>query len=169
MTAKWKESPPPKPRPEPADPILPTLSAGDHKEDLIDMTAMVDIVFFLLIFFLFTSIQSLQAVMNMPTPESQAGGAGSTRTVVDYEKDPEFLTLRIEDDDSYLVDEVQAIGEQDLRIKLRAAQNDHPDVRRIMIIGDADASHGAAVIAFDACADAGVADLSFAVQEKAGE
>jgi hypothetical protein len=39
----------------------------DHPhEDLIDMTPMVDIVFFLLIFFLTTSMTALQAVMNLP-------------------------------------------------------------------------------------------------------
>ena len=41
-------------------------------EDLIDMTAMVDIVFFLLIFFLVTSMQSIEAVISI----ARAGAAG---------------------------------------------------------------------------------------------
>ena len=41
----------------------------EHK-DLIDMTAMVDIVFFLLIFFLVTSMQSIEAVINLPSPQA---------------------------------------------------------------------------------------------------
>ena len=42
-----------------------------HPDDLIDMTAMVDIVFFLLIFFLVTSLQALESVMNLPTAKAQ--------------------------------------------------------------------------------------------------
>ena len=47
-------------------------STGKH-EDLIDMTAMVDIVFFLLIFFLVTSMQSLESVINLPAPQTPSG------------------------------------------------------------------------------------------------
>src|SRR5438876_11737359 len=36
-------------------------------EDLIDMTAMVDIVFFILIFFLVTSMQEIMASLETPT------------------------------------------------------------------------------------------------------
>jgi hypothetical protein len=46
-------------------PMFPP-SKNAHDEDLIDMTAMVDIVFFILIFFLVTSLQALQSVLNMP-------------------------------------------------------------------------------------------------------
>src|SRR5688572_726893 len=40
-------------------PLFP--AAHKEEEEMIDMTAMVDIVFFLLIFFLVTSLHSLQA------------------------------------------------------------------------------------------------------------
>ena len=40
------------------------------------MTAMVDIVFFLLIFFLVTSMQSIEAVINLPAPAAAGERAG---------------------------------------------------------------------------------------------
>jgi DNA-directed RNA polymerase subunit RPC12/RpoP len=51
-------------------PLLLLPKRAEHK-DLIDMTAMVDIVFFLLIFFLVTSMQSLEAVIELPARKRQ--------------------------------------------------------------------------------------------------
>ena len=58
-----------KPR-EAADHPLLLMPRRPEHQDLIDMTAMVDIVFFLLIFFLVTSLQALESVMNLPPPQS---------------------------------------------------------------------------------------------------
>ena len=41
-------------------------------EDLVDMTAMVDIVFFLLIFFMVTSMQGTFSSIRMPAPDSES-------------------------------------------------------------------------------------------------
>ena len=49
------------------EPPLVKMSPSIDHEDLIDMTAMVDIVFFLLIFFLVTSMQSLDSASPLPT------------------------------------------------------------------------------------------------------
>jgi biopolymer transport protein ExbD len=143
--------------------ILPPQS---HPEDLIDMTAMVDIVFFLLIFFMVTSLQALEAVMNMPTPQSAEGGAASSRSVADLENDPNYITVRIEDDDSIWVEDTQVFNDQELAMRLRAARRESEGSRSLLVIGDADASHGAAVRVFDAGAGAGVNGISLVVQEK---
>ena len=45
----------------------------------IDMTPMVDIVFFLLIFFLTTTMTAVQAVMNLPKPEKATESGGAAR------------------------------------------------------------------------------------------
>ena len=50
-----------KERREVADHPLLFMGRRPEHKDLIDMTAMVDIVFFLLIFFLVTSMQSIEA------------------------------------------------------------------------------------------------------------
>jgi biopolymer transport protein ExbD len=170
--------PPPEPLPAPAAatfvPAVAQLSADDeeilplpprkHPEDLIDMTAMVDIVFFLLIFFLVTSLQAVLAVINLPTPQAAVGTAAS-RSIADYQNDPDFIIVRIEDDDSIWIEEVQAFTDQDIRVRLRSASEELGRPPSVLVIGNADASNGAAVRVFDACAYAKVKNVSFLVQE----
>jgi biopolymer transport protein ExbD len=161
---------PPEP-PEPPSvagegPLLPP--ARSHPEDLIDMTAMVDIVFFLLIFFLVTSLQALESVMDMPTPQASEGGVSTGRSVADLENDPNYITVRIEDDDSIWVEDTQAFNDQELILRLRAAKNESDGPRGLLVIGHADASHGSAVRVFDAGAAAGVNGISLIVQEGEG-
>jgi biopolymer transport protein ExbD len=161
---------PPEP-PEPPNiagegPLLPPHRS--HPEDLIDMTAMVDIVFFLLIFFLVTSIQSLESVMNMPTPQASEGGVSTGRSVADLENDPSYITVRIEDDDSIWVEDTQVFNDQEMILRLRAAKNESDGPRGLLVIGNADASHGSAVRVFDAGAAAGVNGISLVVQEGEG-
>ena len=162
--------PPPKPEaaPPPAasdePPLL--LPHRKHPEDLIDMTAMVDIVFFLLIFFLVTSLQALEAVMDLPTPQSAESGVSSGKSVADLENDPNYITVRIEDDDSIWVEDTQVFNDQELALRLRAARRESDRPRSLLVIGDADATHGAAVRVFDAGAGAGVNGISLLVQEK---
>ena len=101
------------------------LPARDKKhEDLIDMTAMVDIVFFLLIFFLVTSMQALESVINLPTPQTTA--ASGTRTASEVAKDPAYLPVTIEEGDRVFIDEEEAIGERDIRAKFREAREKTP-------------------------------------------
>lgn len=135
-------------------------------EDLIDMTAMVDIVFFLLIFFLVTSIQVIEATIEMPSPRPPEGATGKVKTITDYEDDPDFIIVRIEEDDSIWVEDTQTFGDQELRVKLRNAKDASDKPRGVLIVGDADATQDAAVRAFDACADAGIEGISFTVQEE---
>jgi biopolymer transport protein ExbD len=130
------------------------------------MTAMVDIVFFLLIFFLVTSLQALEAVMNMPTPQAGEAGVTTGKSVADLENDPNFITVRIEDDNSIWVENTQVFNDQELALKLRAARLESDAPRSLLVIGDADASHGTAVRVFDAGAAANVSGISLIVQEK---
>jgi biopolymer transport protein ExbD len=145
-------------------PLLPRHRP--HPEDLIDMTAMVDVVFFLLIFFLVTSLQALESVMNMPTPQAAEGGVSTGRSVADLENDPNYITVRIEDDDSIWVEDTQVFNDQELSLRLRAARKESDGPRSLLVIGDGDASHGAAVRVFDAGSGAGVSGISLIVQEK---
>jgi biopolymer transport protein ExbD len=165
-----KKPPRPKKRPRAAaasssedTPLI--VARRKDPEDLIDMTAMVDIVFFLLIFFLVTSLQALEAVMNMPTPQQTAETGSRVRSVAELENDPNNIVVQIEDDDSIWVEETQVFNDQDLRSRLRAARDEGDRPRSLLVIGAADASHAAAVRVFDAGAGAGVSGISFLVQE----
>jgi biopolymer transport protein ExbD/phage FluMu protein Com len=142
-------------------PLLLMPSHKKHDEDLIDMTAMVDIVFFLLIFFMVTSMQALESVIDLPVP--QADAASGVQTASDIVNDPNYVTVTIDDDDSVWVEQEEAIGEQDLRAKLRAARQADPDCRGMMVTGSPEASHGTFVMVIDAGAEAGLPELLFAV------
>lgn len=133
-----------------------------HRGELIDMTAMVDIVFFLLIFFLVTSMQSIEAVIGLPAPQSEAA-ADSVQAVPDYTNDPNYVIVTIDADDTVWVEDEEALSEQDLRAKLRAARRE--DNRDGMLVkGATDATHGTFVTVLDAGADAGMKELLFSVQ-----
>jgi biopolymer transport protein ExbD len=142
-------------------PLLLISQHKGHPEDLIDMTAMVDIVFFLLIFFLVTSMQALESVIGLPVP--QADASSGVQTASSIENDPNYVTVTIDDDDSVWVEGDESIGEQDLRAKLRAAREKDPDCRGLLVNGSPEASHGAFVMVIDAGADAGLPELLFAV------
>jgi biopolymer transport protein ExbD len=142
--------------------------AMKHPEDLIDMTSMVDIVFFVLIFFMATSMQALESVMDMPPPRPQISAAGSARSLADYVAQSDSIEVKIEADDSIWVDGIQTTDEMDLRAQLRHIRDTGSESAAVIVLGDADASHGAAVTVFDACADVNLDNIRFGVQEKEG-
>lgn len=142
-------------------------SGTPHEEDLIDMTAMVDIVFFLLIFFMVTSIQALESVIGLPTPQSSAPSA-ATQVAADLANDPSFVTVTIEADDTVWVEDEQVFGAQSLRVALRDMGDRDFQPTGMLVTGHPDASHGTLVMVLDAGADAGMQDLRFTVAEDAG-
>lgn len=135
-------------------------------EDLVDMTSMVDIVFFLLIFFLVTSLQAMESTMEMPPPKSADGASARPADQGDHS---DYIQVRIEDDDSIWVDDVQAFSDVDLRIRLKHAKGDGAHGDGVFLLGDADASHGAAVRVLDACADTNLPNVLFAIHDKEAE
>ena len=136
-----------------------------HPEDLIDMTAMVDIVFFMLIFFMVASAQAIVAVMPMPPAQAQSGAAGKAKSAAELEAESEILTIRIEPGDEIWIDDEQVYGEMAIRTRLRNEKANDKEKRGVLVIGNADATHGAAVLVFDACMDAGYDDIRLSVQE----
>jgi len=145
-------------------PLLLFPSRSEDFHDLIDMTAMVDIVFFLLIFFLVTSMQALEAVINLPSPQASESAASSVQAVPDYANDPDYVVVTIDADDAVYVEDEEAMSEQDLRAKLRTALRE--DGREGMLIkGAGNATHGKFVMVLDAGADAGVKELLFSVDQ----
>jgi biopolymer transport protein ExbD len=143
--------------------IMPMRSA--HHGDLIDMTAMVDIVFFLLIFFLVTSLQSLEAVIGLPAPEATESAADGIQVVPNFANDPNFIVVTIDSDDTVWVEDEEAPSEQDLRSKLRAARRENEERDGLLINGSSNATHGTFVMVLDAGADAGLRELMFSVQQ----
>ena len=134
-----------------------------HDEDLIDMTAMVDIVFFLLIFFLVTSMQAVAAVLNLPNPE-QSASKSTPQTAMQIRSDPNALIVKIEADDSISIDDEVVFGDSALNLALKNARDDRSGDPPVLVIGSPDASHGAAVRVLDACASAKLTSVRFLVE-----
>jgi biopolymer transport protein ExbD len=156
--AKAKEE---KPR-TPADhPVLLMPRRPEHK-DLIDMTAMVDIVFFLLIFFLVTSLQSIEAVINLPAPQAPASAPDSVQAVPDPSSQSDQVMVSIDENDAVWVEDEEVLSEQDLRSKLRAAHQ-KDDRIKMMIKCAPESTHGTFVSVLDAGADSGMTEIEFSV------
>ena len=134
-------------------------------EDLVDMTAMVDIVFFLLVFFMVTSMQGICASIAMPTPDPQTATT-APRAVTDFENDHDFLILRIDGDDSIWLDDAEIPSEQDLLAKLREAVKDPDGPDRMLVLGNGDAHHATVVRVLDAGAAAGIDDIRLAIDQE---
>jgi biopolymer transport protein ExbD len=146
-------------------PLVPPMMKIDF-EDLIDMTAMVDIVFFLLIFFLVTSMNALDSTIPLPAPTPQAGssgGAGSTPTSVDGEDSS--ITVNIDRNDTIRIDGVEVTGQRDLLFKLRDLKNGPGRPEKLLVVGSSDASHGVAVMVLDAGHEVGMESVQMAVRD----
>ncbi|HEX5472149.1 MAG TPA: biopolymer transporter ExbD [Lacipirellulaceae bacterium] len=152
---------PMEPRTAADHPLLLMPKRMQHR-DLIDMTAMVDIVFFLLIFFLVTSMQSVEAVINLPAPQAPSSAPNSVQAIPDLSNDPNQVIVTIDADDAIWVDDEEALSEQDLRSKLRAARQ-KDDRTSLMIKCSPDSTHGTFVSVLDAGADAGMSEIQFSV------
>ncbi|HVT30108.1 MAG TPA: biopolymer transporter ExbD [Lacipirellulaceae bacterium] len=142
-------------------PLLLMPKRMQHR-DLIDMTAMVDIVFFLLIFFLVTSMQSVQAVINLPAPQAPSSAPNSVQAVPDLANDSDQVLVTIDSDDAIWVEDQEALSDQDLRSKLRAARQKN-DRTSMMIKCSPNSTHGTFVSVLDAGADAGMTEIQFSV------
>jgi biopolymer transport protein ExbD len=139
-------------------------SGSEHDEDLIDMTAMVDIVFFLLIFFMVTSLSAVESVIGLPPPQKKTS-APVAQATPDLASDPSFIAVTIEADDTVWVEDEQVFGSQSLRVKLRDLRNRDFQPTGMMITCDPMASHGTAVMVLDSGADVGMDDMRLAVTD----
>ena len=139
---------------------------GIHKppkkeyHDLVDMTAMVDIVFFLLIFFLMTSLYTLKPAIPMPRPEQ--AGAGSSTSSADGDSD--VVTVRIDEKDVVHVDDVMMASDRDLRDKLSDLVRSGSGAKTLKINGSPDATHGTLVMVMDAGAASGMAKVQLSIK-----
>lgn len=151
--------------------LYPPYKAPDT-EHWIDMTAMVDIVFFLLIFFMVTSFNSQQASIELPVPDIQAEGSqgGKKQSAMErFEADGNCIIVRIDGDDSVWLEEKEmpALVElpQQLREVAARRSSASPKPNYVLVLASGDAQHGTAVTVLDAAREAGITDLRLAVEE----
>ena len=132
-------------------------------QDLVDMTAMVDIVFFLLIFFLVTSMGGVASTISMPQPNPQNSGGKAKRSVADF---GDYVKVRIDRDDGISMDGEEIPSEQELRIRLKSARQAANAPTKMLVLGSGEAHHGVVVMVLDAGYDAGLEDVQLAVTDE---
>lgn len=146
-------------------PLLLVPQTKSHPEDLIDMTAMVDIVFFLLIFFLVTSLQAIESVINLPEPEPSESASQTVTTAANLLDNPEYIVVTIDKDDVVWVEGNETSSEQELRSQLRDARKSGAKPDGMLVLSAPEATSGTFVMVLDAGADTGITDLSFSVEQ----
>jgi biopolymer transport protein ExbD len=135
-------------------------------EDLIDMTAMVDIVFFLLIFFLVTSMKAIDSTVPMPAPDPQKAGAREPKPLSDLEADNESIVVHIDRNDRITVNDAEVHNERDLLFKLRDLRTSGSRPDKLVVIGHGDATHGTAVMIMDTGREVGIDNVRLAVTDE---
>lgn len=152
----------------------PPPAADDHEDEgthlfphkhedegeMIDMTAMVDIVFFLLIFFLVTSVQSIQASLEMPAPDPDENATQGRATMSSLESNDDIIMVRIDKDNTVWVNEVESPTRQETIAKLREAKEEGSS--SVVVMASGDCKHETVVMVLDAGAAAGIENVRLA-------
>jgi biopolymer transport protein ExbD/DNA-directed RNA polymerase subunit RPC12/RpoP len=136
-------------------------------EDLVDMTAMVDIVFFLLIFFMVTSMQGLYSAISIPAPNVEAATSQVKKTIADAENDSAIV--RIDRDNTIYLDVDVIKSEQELRVRLKAIRQGEKGatpLKKLTILGSGDAHTVTVVKVIDAGNDAGMDEVRLALDNE---
>lgn len=151
--------------PEEDESLLAPAHGHGHEEG-IDMTAMVDIVFFLLIFFLVTSLTAIQASLAMPTPEAKTGTVASPK-LQDLEQDDNNVVVRIDADNAIWVED-REVTKMELvprlrEIRERGGTKGGPTA--MLVLAHGDALHETVVAALDAASEVGMTSVRLSSQE----
>ena len=138
-----------------------------------DMTPMVDVTFLLLIFFMVSAAFSQQKSFQIPTPQEERPST-QVKTLDDFEDDPEFVVVRIDENSTFYVsssswdEEREAPSEQDLLVRLSDARTvDVNEVipTRLLVIANGNAVHERVVMAMDAGTAVGMEDVRLVTVE----
>jgi biopolymer transport protein ExbD len=129
-----------------------------EREEGLNLTPLIDVVFLLLVFFLAaTTFSSEEVEMELNLPEATTGESA---------QESRLLTINVREDGSISVDG-RVVSMEGLAQKLRAAAA-RDRKQRVLIRGDTRAQLGVAVQAFDACRAASLRSVSIAALPVAG-
>lgn len=133
------------------------LSRREGEEEL-DLTPMVDVTFLLLIFFMLTASYTLQKTFELPHSQPEQQAARQAPTLEELEN--ENVLVRIEADNSILVDDEQTSEEQ-LVARIRQARGTgRPG---LVIVSDHRSLHETTVRVIDAASAVGMERVQLAV------
>lgn len=147
-----------------AEAPLTSGGADDGKyADLVDMTAMVDIVFFLLIFFMITTASGIISCIGMP-PTKQDGAPATSRRAADLDQDSECVIVKIDSQNRIFIDDIEFPTEADLRGRLRSARA--LNAKKLLIKAHGDAFNGTFVMVQDLGYDLEFTDFMLSVAKE---
>ncbi len=135
-------------------------------EDLVDMTAMVNIVFFVLIFFMVTSMEGVYSSIEMPSPDPQKMASSGKKSVTDIQSDKEYVVVRIDKENTLWVNDTEVSSQQELLHKLREIRQAASPPNRMLVLGNSEAKHGKVVEVLDAGSDVGMEEVQLAVDDE---
>ncbi len=139
-------------------------------EDLVDMTAMVDIVFFLLIFFTVTSMQGTFSSIRMPAPDEKETSKHGVKSISQIEQDQDTVIVRIDHDNAVWLNDTEIPGgsgcENELRARLRKERKNSASKNKLMVLGNSECVHGTVVMVLDAGTDSGFDEMQLAVDDE---
>jgi len=135
-------------------------------EELIDMTAMVDIVFFLLIFFLVTSMKAIDSTVPMPAPDPQKSAARESRSIPEMESDNDYIVVHIDRNDRITVNDTEVHNDRELLFRLRDLRTSGNRPDKMLVVGHGEATHGTAVMVLDTGRDVGIEQVRLAVADE---
>ena len=123
-------------------------------DDTVDMTAMVDVTFLLLIFFMVTASFAAQKVFETSPPEQEGeGGAASASPMEDLESNS--VILEIDANDQMEIEGQPIAGLYELRETLTAKMTTE-DKTELLIQAQYQATHGMVVSVTDVAMDVGM-------------
>ena len=127
-------------------------SAPELEEPVLNLTAMTDVVFNLLVFFMCatTFFQAAESEMDVDLPNAASAGA--------IERAPEEIVITVRADGAVFV-RGEPRQREDLIELLRTAAQSDPETP-VTIRGDREAQHQSIVSVMDACGLAGLFNLS---------
>lgn len=142
--------------------LLPPKNDHENYEDLVDMTAMVDIVFFLLIFFMITSASGMLSCIDMPPPKQE--GAAAAKRPADFDADTDSITVRIDENNRLFIEELEFPTEADLHDRLKNARG--ALTKKLLVKGHGNAHHGTLVMVLDMGSVLGFEPISLSVAKE---
>jgi biopolymer transport protein ExbD len=151
-------------------PLLPVKRVKAPEAEL-DMTPMCDVTFQLLIFFMVTAAFALQKSFEIPKPKQDEA---STQVVAkDPEEDPSFVTVYVDEFNTYRVVtpdwDVEAPSEQELLRKMREARNTGSGgvvPTKLLVKAHGDSLHEKVVAALDAGTEVGMEQVQLMTIEE---
>lgn len=141
--------------------VLPASDDGKY-EDLVDMTAMVDIVFFLLVFFMITTASGVLSCIGMPPPK-QEGAATASKRAADLDQDSECVTVRIDEQNRIFIDDVEYPTETDLHNRLYSMR---PQVKKLLVKAHGNSHNGTYVMIQDIGYEVGFEEFLLSVAKE---